>query len=293
MYRGFFGKSICFIFILFISICFLSCVVQANDEGIMPLESIYEYGECYRDMLLTQLEDGSYSLWYRIYNSGGLQENTVIIPSEMYELKNWLIYVSANGTANFVKAPNQSDNVINFYSYYLWNRWNYEFDGKGVYRCYYKYDTDTWTDFVYYDEITTSFESMHANNFLISKGVYITYEKGGVPYSLCIDYQNLFTPYLQYLVGEGFRLQLRDFHGSTEVNDTYSLEKSLTNIHFTVHDLNSNINIIDTMDLLSYSDVSQDAEGQYYIDIKFSDLLTTLRSKERRLFIYICFKFKK
>lgn len=86
-------KIICFILIFIISISSLSSIVQANDEGIMPLESIYEDAECYRDMLLTQLEDGSYSLWYRIYNSGGMQENTIIIPEERYDLKNWVIMV--------------------------------------------------------------------------------------------------------------------------------------------------------------------------------------------------------
>lgn len=123
----------------------------------------------------------------------------------------------------------------------------------------------------------SGFDRVYANNYLISKGVAITYNKGGIPYSFCIDYQNLFTPTLKYMLDTGFRLYLRDFHGSTEVNDTYSLEKSLTNVHFTVHDLKSNIDIIDTMDLLSYSDVAQDEEGQYYIDIKFEDLLSMLR----------------
>lgn len=81
------------------------------------------------------------------------------------------------------------------------------------------------------------------------------------------------------LTSDGFRLYLGDFYGHGYDMDTMDVVYSLSNVVCIIKEINTSTEYIRDNDILSYRDVEQDSNGNYYIDLLFSDYLSELHNQ--------------
>lgn len=82
------NKFLILFILIFISICLISSISYAD--------SLYENGLAYRQVNnkgYDSLTD-SYVFDFRIYNSGGMYQGSVNVPSSIYNLNNWIMVVT-------------------------------------------------------------------------------------------------------------------------------------------------------------------------------------------------------
>lgn len=271
------------LFCIFIVCIFIICtcfnVVKASEYGeIMPLDSQYEDSLIFREVKNRGYDEAtnSYIIDYKIYNSGGLQEGSVYIANDIYNLSSWFLLCLPDGSLKIYVDGDTSENistvrVVNGLSRIYFNKnkyWIYSYESST--------NSFSLTSEVNSDMMITKRENIYANNILFTRNCIINfcgYNGATINYSICSDYQDFMTPSLKYKVNEGFRLYLNDFHSSTIINDIYEIVNSLSNLMLYVYDLNTHMYLTENSNLLEFSDVCQDTEGNYYIDIPFNGLL--------------------
>lgn len=270
-------KILCLFFV--IVFLFSSIPVSyASDEDISLQSSVYEDGQVARKVIFYGLDEetNTYGIFYRIFNEGGLCERTVHIPADLYNKEHWFLFY-ASSVKKLVFG--YIDTTVDFpvMNMYRPNAIRFELvsDSGTCYVSEYSFETDTFGDF---RRLTSRGydEKVNANDFIYCKNVVIQMvSKANVPYtsSFFTDYQTFKCPEMKYMTDKGVRLYVNDFHGSTDITSTYEVINALQSLDFAVLDLNNNNNTLTALNLLTYSDLQQDEDGRYYIDLLFEDLL--------------------
>lgn len=281
-------KKIIVVLLIFLYILSFCPASKANDDGIMPLESTTPEGTVQRECSFGEYdaEKDAYPFTYRIYNGGGLQEGTVFLPSSYYNSKNYFMAVSdtnevfmffsltQNGSTQRVQiAADAVDFELGFRLYFGQAD---DFDFRK-----YNFDTNTFggnnrVSVWYGDKYRTL---LNPNNIVLVKNLNITYGWTSLSYNLCQDFLTLRVPELEYKQEGAFRIYLHDFYGSLFEGEAYTVDNALTGLQLFVYDLNSKTYLTENLNVLSVSDLSQDERNRYYVDVKFTDVLPYLNTR--------------
>lgn len=239
-------------------------------------------------------ETDTYSFDYRVYISSGLCEGTVYIPSSIYNYENWALWINGGVPNLLVSTSGSSFLYVRKYQ----NETRLVFDSFGnVYLKnfrYYVYDnsTNTWTlsSSGSQSVFRTSFSNIQPNSIIYKKNMYINYSLSSD--NTLSDTLMRINPHLARtnlrLTNDSIRFYLGDFHGATYELDTVTEIRNLISILFTVRDLNTSENIIGYENLLSYRDIEQDENGNYYIDVLFGNYLNSLQVGNGDYLISVC-----
>lgn len=276
-------KKIIVVLLILIYIISFCPISKANDEGIMPLSSEYEDNVAMRNCYWGDYDSltDTYPYHYQVFTKNGLHKGVLKIPSEYYNLNNYFICVNDNDGVTLWKAKNQSTSsiscgifaeVVNYQIvyrlYFSGTRYIYNFDTN-------KFDYDKEINNTYNDGLMYLF---CPNNFIFVKGISFSYGHANVPLSIHQDFQTFECPELSYKPEGAFRLYLKDFHGSTITNETFEITNGLTELQFFVYDFKTKNYLTENLNLLSISDILQDDQDRYYLDINFSEVLPYLNT---------------
>lgn len=244
-------------------------------------------------------ETDSYLINYRVYNSSGEFEGSTYIPSSIFNTNCWLLFIDENGILRILqRTSGVSSNLYlksfdgTSYIYYSWNG-----NRKISDSTFYQFDTanNNWTT-IWSDTSSNSrnFRTIDyfipPSSIIYSKNINFLYAKENLnttfPVNYWFDNLTLRRPELYYVVDSGFRLYLNDFHGSLSSYGPYEAsgfyienDIHIDTLLLSVYDINNDEYLINRYNLLSYDDVHEDENGKYYIDLLFSDLLSSLQNE--------------
>lgn len=260
-------------FVLLFSFVFIT-TVKAED-GIMPLDtttfdnSIYRYVEA-RGF---NNEYNGYEYYYRVYTSSGIREKVIYIPTQLHDEGSWFIYTSREASNNTTflyhcDIENVSFTLVNDTRLNVWQI----VCGQNFDR--YMYVNGNWEvmdsnlSYKYLGKI-----NMQPSSIVTSKrcdlkfcDMNLTYK---IDWSFFADWQDFQCPDLK-LADDYFRLYMNDIHGSTIVETDYEVTNSLTSLGLYIYDFNSQTSLVSGDSILSLSDLQQDEDGRYYVDIPLS-----------------------
>ena len=109
----------------------------------------------------------------------------------------------------------------------------------------------------------------------------------GVDYQLLKTNQFFISPTMKYRVNEGFRLILNDFYGFTAQEEKRELIASLTGLKLIIYNNDTGQELLSDFNILSYKDVQQLEDGQYYIDIDFKDVMPFMNTIDAEYTVFI------
>lgn len=276
-------KKILVVLLIFIYMLTLSPISKANNDGIMLLDSEHDEGYAYRLVQWGSYDSltDTYPLSYKIFNSTGIHEGVLKIPSSFYNLENCFVYVYKDGRVFFFEYATQSDTIqtCGIYSTYYNYNWVYRLYFKGK-RYTYDFETNTLGSVLNISNYLDDNIIFEPNGIIYSKGLNITYSDSQSPLTICMDWQTFKCPELAYMpAGQGaFRLYVNDFYGSTYENEVYTITNGLTGLVLFVYDFKTKTYLTENLNLLSLHDLEQDDQDRYYFDISFEEVLPYLNT---------------
>ena len=246
-------------------------------EPVVKAESLTEDNSAY-DFCFNEGYDSlknAYKFRYRCYNKGGCWEGTFYIPSDIYSStdKSYCVVMSNNGTLCLFQANSLVDFSIHWVEYR--GMWVFALYGQDTWRGKeYHYNNDTNT-FDFHYECSSDTYVNFGPNYISPDSVLscnTDFKFHGKSYISRRSNDVLTVPTFRTLESKGFRLYLRDFHGYTETGSAFDLDRVLEGLYMNLYDYQQQAYIMTKIDVLSYRDVEQDSEGNYYIDILYDNL---------------------
>lgn len=284
------------LFILsFIIILLFSCFCSVKAESTSSQD-------VYRFVNVTKEENkNNYILDYRVYLNTGLFSGKINIPKNLYDTEHWFISIFGNGEIRYFNCVTDLEPSMFVFidsqsstAYHAGSS-----DGRKVipfsYRVYNE-ETRTWseqsastTSWIY----TGSKYPLHPNNILFVNNFGVKYCanqsscENSADYSFGCDNQWFVSPELKYMVDNGFKLYLNDFIDFSISDDNYINTAIVESLYLTVYNIKTGTYEHENFNLIDYTDIQQDADGNYYVDILFNDLLTYMNKEDGDYLIFI------
>lgn len=254
-------------------------------------DSYYQDGAAYRHVSQPVYNNDSdtYDIEYCIYNYGGLHNDVVKIPSEIYNKNCWFLYVDNNGICkiytNTTNATSGTYYTVYYNNYYYMGWTTSIFNGN---QSLYTYDfanetfslTQTWSGGTAKNYFSDSTLLITPNSVLYTHNCSLSYyddaSRNSYDYksSYFEDLAILEVPNLQLIPDFCFRFLANDFYSSEIDNPTHIIRRTLSKIHLIVYDINNDTEVTRDSSLLSYAQFIDNGEGRYYFDINFDDYFT-------------------
>lgn len=267
-------------------LCFCSLFsfnfVRAAEEGISLQSQQTEGQGVYRNVKHSVDENGQHVYDCRIYNYGGIKNFSFILSEELNNRSSYFVTISANKELAYYYIADGTN------KFKVFTDWQGDFklmansgSRRNIIKLVYNFDTNQWSKSgetnVWMSYGGGGFgNKFFANDIVLQANCTIELwesesSNNRVNYDLFRRYNVFKSPTMKQL-SDGFRVYLNDFVSSAGTStDTIVEDFSLTGLSLTVHDLISDTRLSSNFDVLGYTDVQQDDEGRYYIDLKFSD----------------------